>query len=350
MNKEFLKNYIDSASPVGFEMLLGGQKVWINEASKYAQVDTDNYGSALAIYGKCNTESGYVVVLDAHCDEVSWLVSSIDKTGFLKVIPNGGSDCQIAPSMRVNVWGTKGKVDGIFGHPAIHVKDRPEKVEIKNLFIDVGARTEAEVAELGIEIGSVITYKDGYMELGNNFITGRSLDDKIGGYINIEVLRRLHENDIYLPFKLVVVNSVQEEIGLRGAAMAARKLTPSAAFIIDVTHDTVSPAYKDKANTGGDGVVLSVAPAVHNNLLSFVKTILKEKEIKFKMAACSTSTGTNTDSYTYPNGTPSVLFSLPLGYMHTTVETVHKDDIEATIEGIYNTVIRIEENQEFKYK
>jgi putative aminopeptidase FrvX len=345
---EFLKEYLNAPSPVGFEMELGGQKVWMEEANKFSdKVDSDNYGTAYAITGKL--DSDYTVLLDAHADEISWLVSTIEKGGYLRAIRNGGTDHQTAPSSRVNLWGNNGKVVGVFGHPAIHIKERPEKVKLKDLFIDIGARTEKEVEEMGIEVGTVVTYVDGYMELGKNFISGRALDDKIGGYINIQVLKKLEENNIKLPYKLVVANTVQEEIGLKGAAMISNKIKPDVAFIIDVCHEDSSPAYKVKQFKGGDGTVLSVAPAVNNKLLRFVKETLKEKGVKYRMMASSGSTGTNTDSYAYPQGCPSVLFSLPLAYMHTTVETVHKDDITATVDAIYETLLKISEGQSFKY-
>jgi putative aminopeptidase FrvX len=348
MNRKFIKKYIDTPSPTGFEMELGGQKVWMKQAEKYAKVvETDNYGTAYAITG--NLDSKYTVIMDAHCDEISWLVSKISKDGFISVVRNGGSDAQIAPSMRVNLWGKNGKVEGIFGHPAIHIHDRPDKVELKNLFIDIGASNDKEVLELGIEIGTVATFQDGYMELGKNFIVGRSLDDKIGGCITLSVLKAIKDNNIELPFKLVAINSVQEEIGLKGAEMAANRLKPDVAFIIDVCHEDSSPAYKDKEHKAGDGCIFAVAPAVHNNLLKYVKDIANKNEIKYKLEAHSRVTGTNTDSYAYPNGCPSMLISLPLRYMHTTVETVHKNDIQSTTDVLYQSIINLKENQSFKY-
>lgn len=347
MNTDFLREYIETPSPVGFEMKLGGQKVWMKEMKKHSKhVESDNYGSAYAMIGDEN--SNYKVVIDAHVDEISWLVSNIDEKGFLKVIKNGGSDHQIAPSMKVNLHGKNGTIKGIFGHPAIHISDRPDIIKTDNLFIDIGASNKDEVKEMGIEVGTVATFSDGYMELGNNFITGRSLDDKIGGYITTEVFRLINENNIYLPFLLYAVNSVQEEIGLRGAEMIAKKLQPNVAFIIDVCHEDSSPAYKNKNFNAGDGCVLSVAPAVHNNVLDYVKGIANDNSIKYTMNSLSRSTGTNTDSYAYSNGTPSVLISLPLRYMHTTVETVHKADIQATIDLLYNSIINLQ-NRNFKY-
>lgn len=345
---EFIKEYLNAVSPVGFEMLLGGQKVWINEIKKYSnKVITDSYGNAMSFYRNVDA---YTVVIDAHCDEVSWLVSKISKEGFISVVRNGGSDHQIAPSMRVNLWGIKGKVNGIFGHPAIHIKDRKDEIKLDDLFIDIGAKDDIEVKEMGIEIGIPITFQDGYMELGNNFITGRSLDDKIGGIITVEVFKRLKENNIELPFSLVAVNSVQEEIGLKGAAISANNLCPSVAFVIDVCHEESSPGYKNKVYKANEGPVLTIAPAVHNNLLKYVRNIADENNIKYNLMARSTSTGTNTDSYAYPNGTPSVLISLPLRYMHTTVETVHKNDIESTIQLLYLLILNLKYGQSFKYE
>lgn len=349
IDTNFLKKYIETPSPVGFEMICGGQKVWIEEAKKYAEyVETDNYGNAFAYAG--NTQSNYCVVLDAHADEISWLVSKISKEGFLSVVRNGGSDHQIAPSMRVTLFGGKGPVNGIFGHPAIHVVDRKDKIELKDLFVDIGAKDENEVKEMGIEVGTVMVFQDSYMELGQHFITGRALDDKLGGAINIAVLKKIKEENIQLPYSLVVVNSVQEEIGLRGAMLAAKKLSPDAAFIVDVCHEDSSPAYKDKQYKAGEGTVLTIAPAIHNNLLSFVRKHADKNSVKYSLAARSGSSGTNTDSYAYSNGAPSVLISIPLRYMHTTVETVHRDDIQASIDILFHALTNINEDQSFKYK
>ena len=349
IDENFLKRYINTPSPVGFEFILGGQVVWLNEVKKYTEkTKIDTYGNIYAYCGDLN--ANYTVILDAHGDEISWLVSEITKGGFLKVVKNGGSDLQIAPSTRVNVWLENGiPISGVFGHPPIHISERPEKIEIKNLFIDVGARTYDEVISMGIEVGNPITPQDGYMGLGDNFITGRALDDKLGGYINLMVLKKLKENNINLPYELIIINSVQEEIGLKGAAIASFNINPDVALIVDVCHAEDSPAYKSKQYLSGDGTILTVAPSVHNKLLRFIKKILSENNIKYKMMSRSGSSGTNTDSYAYPLGCPSSLFSIPLAYMHTTVETVHKCDIQSTIDAIYNTLINLSPEVDLKY-
>ena len=171
LDEKFLEKYLNSTSPTGFEYELGGQKVWMDHMESLgAVVELDTYGSAVAMMG--NMHSAFRVVIEAHADEISWLVNYIDPKGYIKVIRNGGSDTLIAPSMRVNLWGEKGKVKGIFGHPAIHIHERNEKADLNSIFIDVGAKDKKAVEEMGIQIGTVVTFQDEFMKLG--------LDKRIG--------------------------------------------------------------------------------------------------------------------------------------------------------------------------
>lgn len=352
IDKDFLREYLNSNSPVGFEYEMGGQKIWMDYISKYVdKVELDNYGTAYAITG--NMESDYKVVIEAHADEISWFVNHIDSKGYIKVIKNGGSDATIAPSMRVTLWGEKGPVQGVFGHPAIHISYRKKESDIDSIFIDIGASSKDEVLEMGINIGTVATFNGDFMELGKNHYTGRALDNRIGGFMIAEVARRIKEKGKKLPFKLYIVNSVQEEIGLKGAHMVAQTIKPNVAIITDVCHETSSPCYnaaKEGEHVGGQGGVITRAPAVHNRLRKLVIDAANRKKIPFQLAASSTYTGTDTDAFAYSNGgVPSVLISLPLKYMHTTVETCHKDDVKNVIKLIYHTLLSIEEDHCFKY-
>lgn len=352
LNKKFLKEYLNSTSPTGFEYELGGQKVWMDNITKYVDsVEIDNYGTAYGITG--NLDSDFKVVIEAHSDEISWFVNYIDSKGYIRVIRNGGSDVQIAPSMRVNLWGEKGPVSGVFGHPAIHISDRKKEVDLNSIFIDIGATSRDEVAKMGIKVGTVVTFKDELMKLGKNYYSGRALDNRIGGFMIAEVARKLKEKGKKLPFKLYIVNSVQEEIGLRGAEMIAHTIKPNVAIVTDVCHETSSPCYtasKQGDHIAGDGGVITRGPAVHNKLRKLILDTAEAKKIPHQLAASSRSTGTDTDAFAYANGgTPSALISLPLKYMHTTCETVHKNDIKNVIELIYETLLNIEENHNFKY-
>lgn len=352
LNEKFLEKYLNSTSPTGFEYELGGQKVWMDYISKYVdKVEIDNYGTAYGIMGKMDSE--FKVVIEAHCDEISWYVNYIDSKGYIKVIRNGGSDTTIAPSMRVNLWGKKGPVSGIFGHPAIHISYRKKEADLDSIFIDVGAASKEEVEAMGIEIGTVVTFKDEFMKLGENYYTGRALDNRVGGFMIAEVARRLKEKGKELPFKLYIVNAVQEEVGLRGAEMITQTIKPNVAIVTDVCHETSSPCYnasKEGEHVAGKGGVITTAPAVHNILRKLITDTATKEEIPFQLNAASRVTGTDTDAFAYSNGgVPSSLISLPLKYMHTTVETCHKEDVKNVIKLIYKTLLNLEENHNFKY-
>lgn len=351
-NYEFLEEYINTPSPVGFEYT--GQKVWINYIKPFVDVvETDAYGSAIAIINK---EHPFKVVIEAHVDEISWFVNYITDKGLIHVKRNGGVDHQIAPSLRVNIHGKKGIVKGVFGWPAIHTRlggEKEQNPKVETVWVDCGARSKSEVEDLGIHVGSVITYQDGYDELVNGNIIARAFDNRVGGYMIAQVARLLKENNVKLPFGLYVVNAVQEEIGLRGAEMVARRIKPDVAIITDVTHDTQTPMI-NKAIDGdiscGKGPSLAYAPAIQNKLLAFVENIAKVNDIEVQWRALSRSTGTDTDSFAYANdGCPSVLISLPLRYMHTTVEMINKSDIEATVQLMYETLKALTPETSFSY-
>ncbi|MBK7098280.1 MAG: M42 family metallopeptidase [Sphingobacteriales bacterium] len=349
---EFLKNYINNASPVGFESW--GQKLWLDYLKPYIDEHyVDPYGTAVGII---NPGKPFKVVIEAHADEISWFVNYITDQGLIYLKRNGGSDHQIAPSQRVIIHGKKGKVKVVFGWPAIHTRigDKNEtQPKPENIWLDCGARNKKEVEDLGIHIGSVVTYQDGFDELGYDNFVGRAFDNRIGGFMIAEVARLLNENKKSLPYSLYVVNAVQEEIGLRGAEMIARRIKPNVAIVTDVTHDTSTPMINKNIEGDvqtGKGPSLAYAPAIHNKLLAFVEGVADKMKIPVQWRALSRSTGTDTDSFAYSNdGCPSVLISIPLRYMHTTVETIHKDDIENTIRLIYESLLALSPKTNLAY-
>ncbi|MGY6558436.1 MAG: M20/M25/M40 family metallo-hydrolase [Nitritalea sp.] len=349
--KEFLFQYLNTASPTGFEA--SGQAVWLDYIKPHVDsYFTDQYGTAVGIL---NPEHPFKVVIEAHADEISWFVHYITPEGYIYVRRNGGSDHMIAPSMRVNIHTDKGIVDGVFGWPAIHVRKsgKEEAPTQQSIFIDVGARSKEEVEEMGVHVGCVITFKDQLSELNNAFYTGRALDNRIGGYMIAEVLRRIRSSGKQLPFGLYVVNAVQEEIGLRGAQMIAARIKPQVALITDVCHDTTAPLY-NKIESGdqvaGKGPVLTYGAAVHKKLLDLLIDQAKRSGIAFQRAAASRSTGTDTDAFAYSNeGVPAALISLPLKYMHTTVETASKQDIEDVIQLMHDFLLEFDPTFDFRY-
>ena len=348
----FLKTYINNPSPTGFES--GGQKLWLDYIKPYIdEYEIDAYGT---VVGVVNPGTGYKVVIEAHADEISWYVNYITDEGFIYVVRNGGSDHQIAPSKRVNIHTEKGMVKAVFGWPAIHTRGAGTKEQapsLKNIFLDCGCSSKKEVEELGIHVGCVVTFEDEFMELNDRYFVGRALDNRVGGFMIAEVARLLKENKEKIPFSLYVVNAVQEEVGLRGAQMIAERIQPDVAIVTDVTHDTFTPMI-EKVKHGevksGEGPSMTVGPAVHNKLLKLVQDTAKEQEIPFQREAASRYTGTDTDAFAYSNmGVPSVLISLPLKYMHTTVEMAHKTDVENVIRLIYESLKKIEHGHEWRY-
>ena len=350
----FLKNYINNPSPTGFES--SGQKMWLDYVKPFTDsYFTDPYGTAVAVI---NPTAPFKVVIEAHADEISWFVNYISPEGFIYLKRNGGVDHQIAPSMRVLVHGKKGIVKAVFGWPAIHTRmasadSKEPQPKVDNLFLDCGARTKKEVEDLGIHIGAVAVYEECYEELAHGYLIGRAFDNRVGGFMIAEVARLLKENKKKLPFGLYIVNAVQEEIGLRGAEMIARRIKPNIAIITDVTHDTSTPMIS-KIIQGdtvcGKGPSLTFGPAVHNKLLDFVQAAADKNNIPYQMRAVSRSTGTDTESFAYANeGCPSVLISIPLRYMHTTVEMLHKDDIENTVKLMYETLITLTPKTNLSY-
>lgn len=350
-SEKFLIEYLNNPSPTGFES--SGQKLWLNYVKPY--VDThivDTYGT---VVGVINPDSKYKVVIEAHADEISWFVHYITKDGFIYLRRNGGSDHQIAPSKRVNIHTRNGMVKAVFGWPAIHTRtaSNEKSPKLDNIFLDCGAKNKEEVENLGVHVGCVVTYEDEFMIMNKNFYVGRALDNRIGGFMIAEVARLLKENKVKLPFGLYITNSVQEEVGLRGAQMIVDTIRPNVAIVTDVCHDTGTPMI-DKIKQGdtkcGDGPVLTYGPAVQNNLLDLIIKTAETNKMPFQRAAASRATGTDTDAFAYSTGgVASALISLSLRYMHTTVETVHKDDVENVIRLIYESLQQIKDNHDFRY-
>jgi len=351
-SKDFLFRYLNNSSPTGHEV--EGQKIWLDYIYPYVdETLTDIYGNAIGIL---NPQANYKVVIEAHADEISWYVNYINKEGLIYVIRNGSSDYEIAPSMRAKIHVGDKSIPAVFGWPAIHVRDKQEggkAAHIENVILDCGCDSDKEVMALGIEVGSIVTFDADLTILNNKYITGRGLDNRMGGYMIAEVLKKLHQNKVKLPFGLYATNAVQEEVGLRGAAMIANRIKPDLAIVTDVTHDTQTPHYnkvKQGDITCGKGPVIVNAPAVQNNVRKRIMEVAQANNIQIQQLACSRSTGTDADAFAYTgDGIATALISLPLKYMHTTVEMVHQEDVTKIIDLFYHILTNIKPNESFSY-
>ena len=350
-SKKFLYNYLNNTSPTGYES--AGQRIWLDYIRPYIHDHfVDQYGTVVGII---NPEADYKVVIEAHADEISWYVNYITKDGYIYVIRNGGSDYQIAPSKKALIHSKKGIIPAVFGWPAIHVRDPKSepKMDVDTVVLDCGCDSEEDISRLGIHVGCVVTFDEDLMELNHKYLVGRALDNRIGGFMIAETAKRLYEKKVDLPFGLYITNAVQEEVGLRGAQMIADKIQPHIALVTDVCHDTQSPQYnkiKQGDQKAGKGPVLTYAPAVHHHLLEMLIQVAEKNKIPFQRSASSRITGTDTDAFAYSNGgVPSALISLPLKYMHTTVEMAHFEDIEHIIQLFVSFLRTLKPGQDFRY-
>lgn len=333
-----------------------GQRVWADWISRHAAaVDCDAYGSTWAtLPGK----SPRVVMLAAHADEIGYMVKHIDDRGFLRLDRIGGSDAATARGRRLHILGDNGPVPGIIGNTAIHLRRDEQGSEkapaVHDLWVDVGASNSAEVAKLGIRVGHPAVYQDGPMELAHKRIVSRALDNRIGGYIIAQVMKRVAASRRKPAFTLVCLNAIQEEIGGHGAIMATYRLQPELCVCLDVTHATDTPGI-DAAKHGsvklGGGPSLTHGTANHPLVVNRLMETAESEGIPIQHEASSRFTGTDTDKIFHSReGVPSALVSLPLRCMHSVVETAHLDDINHTIALLAGFVLSLEADDSFHQK
>lgn len=333
----FLYELLNTPSPTGFEVR--GQRVWAKRCREFADsVESDAYGNAWATLKGSDPDAPRIMI-EAHADEIGFIVKYIADDGFLRVDRIGGSDWANARGRRLTVFGDEGEIIGIVGNTAIHIRDRKdgEKApELHELFVDIGASSAAEVAEMGIRVGHPAVYADSAIPFGKNQIVGRALDNRIGGFIISEVTRRLAESETRPAATCLALNAVQEEIGGFGATMAAYTLKPDLCLVLDVTHATDSPDIKHQQHgkvTLGGGPSITHGTANHPRIIERLIELAREHGISLQHEASSRFTGTDTDSiYHVRGGIPCALISLPLRYMHSIVEMADFGDVEEVIE------------------
>ena len=333
-----------------------GQRVWADYLRPHAaEVTCDAYGSTWAILPGTSQR---VVMLEAHADEIGFMIKQIDAKGFLRLDRVGGSDAATARGRRISILGDKGPVTGIIGNTAIHLRRDEAGSEkapaVHDLWVDVGASNAKQVAALGIRVGHPAVYQDGPTELAHKRLVGRALDNRIGGYIIAQVLRRVARSRKKPAFTLVCLNAVQEEIGGHGATMATHRLRPDLAVCLDVTHATDTPGI-DAAKFGevtlGGGPALTHGTANHPLLVRRLIDVSSTENIPVQHEASSRFTGTDTDSiFISRDGVPSALVSLPLRCMHSVVETAHLDDVESVIRLLTAFVLSLKAADDFHHR
>lgn len=338
---DFLYDLLSTPSPTGFEG--PGQRKWMDYVRPHADaVENDAYGTAWATLNGKKPKSGkpLTIMLEAHADEIGYMIKHITKEGFLHLDRIGGSDSATARGRRLTLFGDKGPVLGVIGNTAIHIRERPssgEKApEVHQLYVDVGASDREGVEALGLRVGHPAVYKEAAEPFGDQRIVGRALDNRIGGFIIAQVLATLRQSRKKPAANVIFMNAVQEEIGGLGAKMATYRLQPDVALCLDVTHATDTPKIDHSKHgevTLGGGPTVTHGTCNHPNVVQRLMEVAKQAELPLQHESSSRYSGTDTDQiYHQRSGTPSALVSLPLRYMHSVVEVADLQDIAHTID------------------
>jgi len=354
-SKKFLFDLLCTPSPTGFEFR--GQRKWVDYTRQFSdRVESDAYGTAWATL-EGSSKKPKRLMLEAHADEIGYMVKYISKEGFISIDRVGGSDAATARGRRVDILGDKGTVRGIIGNIAIHIREDRENEKapkVNELWIDIGASNDKEVAKAGIRVGHPAVYSDTVEELGPHRLFGRALDNRVGGFIIAEVMARLSKAKKRVPSTLIAVNAVQEEIGGNGAKMVAHRLMPDVAIVLDVTHATDTPTVNIKRYgeiTLGGGPSLTHGSANHIEIVQRLIDVAEKKKIPIQHESSSRFTGTDTDViFTQQHGIPSALVSLPLRYMHSVVEMADLRDIESVIQLLVAFAESLTDKDEFKVR
>lgn len=328
--RAFLDALLETSTPSGFET--PGQRQWVEYVSEFAdEVRTDEYGNAIAVL-----EGGEpTVALAGHCDEIGFMVRDIAEDGTLNLTRIGGSDRTVSKGQHVVVHTDDGPVSGVIGQTAIHIRDHEDDSydDINEQFVDIGVDDGDEAEEL-VERGDPITFDQTISDLEGGRIAARGLDNRIGVWAAAEALRRASEMDTEAT--VCAVSTVMEEVGLKGAQMVGFDLNPDVAVATDVTHATDGPGVPGGKDTGvelGAGPVVARGSTNHPTVVEAVRDAADNHDIDVQLQAAGSRTGTDADAFfTSRGGIPSLNVGVPNRYMHTPVEVLDLDDLDAAAE------------------
>ena len=305
------------------------------------KVYTDTLGNVIA-YKKSQYPNAPKIMIEAHCDEIGMIVTSITDEGYLTFANIGGVDNRILPSLEVRVHG-KQDIYGVIGIKPAWLREDGKTIKIKDMAIDTGLSVK-EVKEL-VSVGDSITIAQSVGELGKKQWSGKSLDDRASVAAILSVMKSISKADIKAD--VYAVCAVQEEVGGRGALTAAYAINPDIAIAIDVTH-AITPDNSDNAFEVGSGAVIATGPNLHPKITQRLTETAKKHKIKTEIEAEGGDTGT--DAWviqTAANGIPTGLLSIPLKYMHTSVETLALSDVKAVAKLLTEFITELEEDMQW---
>jgi len=340
----FLQRMIASPSPSGFEQPV--QQVIREEIQQYTdEVRTDVHGNVIAAL---NPSAHPRVMLEAHCDELGFLIRYIDEQGFLYFAPIGGFDPSTLPGNRVQIHTPNGTVLGIVGRAPVHLlsaEDRGRAPKLSELWIDIGVSSKEEAQKL-VPLGSAATRAAQLEPLRGDLVVSRALDDKSGVFTIIEAMRRIHARRDELKAGVYFVSAVQEEVGLRGARTSAHSIDPLIAIAVDVTFTSDHPG-TSKQEIGdirlNGGPVLSIGGNINPRVYQLLVKAATDAAIAYQTEVLPSHTGTDTDVIQVTrSGVATALVSIPNRYMHTGSEVVSLKDIDEIAEVLARFVLAID--------
>ncbi len=330
---QLLDQLLHAGAPSGYEG--PAASVW-RQAASFASLSSDGLGSSVARIG----EQGPLLAAVGHIDEIGLVVTHIDEQGFLYFSPIGGWDPQILVGQRVELRSRERLVPGVVGRKPIHLLDadqRKKVVELKGLHIDIGA-ADREAAQRLVRVGDPAVIAAEPLSLDGSRLASRSMDNRLGAYVVLEALRRVEERDSLQGTSFAAIAAVQEEVGLFGARTSAFAVQPDLAIAIDVTHATDAPGVEEKqvgSHPLGSGPVIGRGSTLSPKLFELLVEAAEGAGIEHTIAASGRGTSTDADAIQISrSGVPTGLVSIPLRYMHSPVEVVDLEDVEATVELI----------------
>lgn len=344
---DFLAKLIGTPSPSGFEW--GVQGVLRPRLQQYCDsVRTDVHGNVI---GVLNADAPLRIMLSGHCDEIGFMVTHIDDKGFVYFAAVGGVDVGVVIGQRVQIHAAGGPVLGVIGRKPIHLQDPDDKgksPKIHELWIDIGARNRKD-AEKCVSVGDYATVIAGLERMRNNLVAGRGFDDRAGAFVVAETLRKLKGRKLHVA--VYAVTSVQEELGLRGAQTSAYGIDPHAGIAVDVGFASDCPGGEPK-RTGecvlGKGPTLHRGPNINPVLGRLMEQTAKRKKIPFQITAEPRATGTDANAIQINKaGAAAALLSIPNRYMHTPVEVISLDDLDASSTLLADFLVELKADQTF---
>jgi endoglucanase len=333
LSQSFLEKLLATPSPSGFERPIQDVvRAWVRSYAD--EVHTDRHGNVLAVRRPANEkQGGQRVMLAGHCDQIALMVQHIDDNGFLYVQPMGGWDMQVLLGQNLTVWGRQGPVPAVIARRAPHLMTGDERNKVpqfSDVWVDIGARDRKDAEEV-VGHGDPVTVALGYRPLRNRLAVSPAMDDKVGLWVVMEALRLIHHKPVAV--SVYFVSTVQEELGLRGATTSTYGIHPTVGIAVDVCHATDTPG-NEKKQLGdtrlGNGPVLNRGPNINPHVFERLQQTAKTHEIAVQVRGVPRATGTDANAMQLSrDGVATGLVGIPNRYMHSPVEVVSLDDLDA---------------------